>query len=67
MVKHIKKLEKVPRYATILVPEIRCKRSESKKLMLTTLEDKREREDMIIIYEKLRGNNWEEGDRLRGY
>jgi hypothetical protein len=55
--KHIMKLEKVQRFATRLVPELRGMGYEERlrELCLTTLERRRERGDMIGTYKILRG------------
>ncbi|XP_069159827.1 uncharacterized protein [Procambarus clarkii] len=54
--KHINKLEKVQKFATRLVPELRWMRYEDRlmELNLATLE-RRETEDMIQMYKILRG------------
>ena len=55
--KHINKLEKVQRAATRLVPELRVLSYEERLaiLGLTTLEKRRERGDMIMMYKCTRG------------
>jgi hypothetical protein len=57
LVKHKMKQEKVQRYATRLVPELRGMSYEERlrEMHLTTLEDRRVRGDMIITYTTLRG------------
>lgn len=57
LVKHVKKLEKVRRFSTRLVPELRAMSYEERlrELNLTTLEDRRERGDMPATYKILRG------------
>lgn len=56
-VKHKTKLQKVQRYATRLIPELRGMSYEEKllELNLTKLEDRRVREDMNTTYKILRG------------
>ncbi len=57
LVKHKTKLERVQRYATRLVPELRGMSYEDRlrELHLTSLEDRRARGDMITTYNIIRG------------
>ncbi len=66
LVKHKAKLEKVQRYATRLVPELRGMSYEERvrEMHLTTLEDRRVRGDMITTYKILRGIEREDKDNL---
>ncbi|XP_069182254.1 uncharacterized protein [Procambarus clarkii] len=60
LVMHKTKLEKVQRYATRLVPELKGMTYEERlqKLNLTALEDRRARRDMIPTYKIPRGIDW---------
>ncbi|KAK8729364.1 hypothetical protein OTU49_008790, partial [Cherax quadricarinatus] len=66
LVKHVKKLEKVHRFATRLVPELRGMLYEERlrEIGLTTLEDRRVRGDMITTYKILRGIDKVNRDRM---
>nr|XP_053632169.1 uncharacterized protein LOC128688366 [Cherax quadricarinatus] len=66
LAKHIRKLEKVQRFATRLVPELRGMSYEERlrEIDLTTLEDRRVRGDMITTYKILRGINKVDRDRM---
>ncbi|XP_069187363.1 uncharacterized protein [Procambarus clarkii] len=66
LVKHKTKLEKVQRYATRLVPELRGMNYEERllELQLTILQDRRVREDMITTYKILKGTDRADKERL---
>ncbi|KAK8748335.1 hypothetical protein OTU49_016085 [Cherax quadricarinatus] len=66
LIKHVKKLEKVQRFATRLVPELRGMSYEERlrEIGLTTLEDRRVRGDMITTYKILRGIDKVDKDRM---
>ncbi len=65
-VKHKTKLEKIQRYATRLVPELRGMSYEErlKELSLTSLENSRVRGDMITTFKILRGIDRVDKDKL---
>ncbi len=61
--KHINKLERIQRIATKMVPELRdlSYKDRLKEMQLTTLQERRERGDLITVYKLI--NELEKVDR----